>query len=160
MNNLHALHDAYARLDQHGDPLKKLADLIDFEQFREPLEACWRDESKPERDEPRQWDAVLMFKILLLSRKTGASDESLEFAMTDSWSVMRFLGFTVGDEVPDRSTIARYRGTLDSDAVREVFKLFDDQLAAAGYVSKDRPMSDKTFKVVPIQRQTGGSHSA
>lgn len=153
MNSLHAHHDALAKIDRIGDNWQKLA-MVDFEQFREPLEPCWRKDAKPERGGRPPWDAVLMFEILLAGLKTGKSDEQLELLMSDSLTLQRFLGLSMDDEVPDRTTIARYRSTLDTDAVREVFELFNDRLAAAGYVAKDGQMLDSTFVVVPILRNT------
>ena len=154
MNRLRALHDAHVKLDRQGDPWQKLATLIDFEQFREPLEACWRKDSKPELGGRPPWDAVLMFKILLVGLNTGSSDEKLAYVMTDSLSLQRFLGLGIGDPVPDWTTIERYRSSLDANAVREVFELFNDRLAAAGYVVKDGQMLDSSFVLVRIQRNT------
>lgn len=74
--------------------------------------------------------------------------------MTDSVSLHRFLSLGIGDSVPDRTTIARYRSSLDTHAVREVFELFNDQLAVAGYVAKDGQIPEPSFALVPIQRNT------
>ena len=60
----------------------------------------------------------------------------------------------MGDPVPDRTTIARYRSSLETQSVREVFELFIDRLAAADYVAKDAQMVDSSFVLVPIQRNT------
>lgn len=153
-DDLFSHHDALEQIDQRGDKWKQLAELIDFEQFREILEACWRKPSKLVPGGRPPWDAVLMFKILLVGLKTGKSDEQLEFLMQDSRTVERFLGLTEGDKVPDRTTIARYRSTLDTHAVRDVFEQFNACLAAAGYVAKDGQMVDSSFVLVPIQRNT------
>ena len=153
-DSLHAVHDAYENIDRLGDQWAKLNELVDFEMFREPLEACWRKASKPAQGGRPPWDAVLMFKILLVGLKTGCSDEKLEFLLTDSLSLKRFLHLPMDAPAPDRTTIARYRSELDASGVRDVFELFHDQLEAKGYEAKDGQMLDSTFVLVPIQRNT------
>lgn len=70
MNGLRALHVTHEKREQQDEPWQNLAILLDFEQFREPLEACWRRDSKPKRGGRPPWDAVLMLKILLVGLKT------------------------------------------------------------------------------------------
>ena len=152
--DLHTLHEAYELVDEAGDSWAELDAVIDFESFRESLELSWRPESKPEEGGRPPWDAVLMFKVLLVGVKGGYSDERLERALTDSLSLHRFLGLELNDRVPDRSTIARYRSRLGDEGALEVFHLFDQQLEAAGYVAKGGQMLDSTFVLAPIQRNS------
>ena len=95
-----------------------------------------------------------MFKLLLVGRKCGLSDEKLEVLAVDSLRIMRFLGVSMGDPIPDRATIARYRTQLDENTMRELFDAFHAQLAARGYVARDGQMVDSSFTLVPIQRNT------
>ena len=153
--SMHAVSDAYDRIDKIGDPWLKIDRLVNFEAFRESLEECWRPEdAKPEKGGRPPWDAVLMFKVLLIGRKTGMSDQRLEEALAQNLALIRFIGKDIGDAVPDRTTIARYRDRLDDDTVREVFDLFHDQLEAAGFKAKDGQMLDSTPILTPIQRNT------
>ena len=147
--------DAYQKLDRLGDPWAALNELVDFEAFREILEDCWRPtDMKPAKGGRPPYDAVLMFKLLLVGRKCGLSDEKLEVLALDSLRVMRFLGVSMGDAIPDRATIARYRSQLDENTMRELFEAFNAQLAARGYVARDGQMIDVSFTLVPIQRNT------
>ena len=147
--------DAYQKLDQLGDPWAALDELVDFEAFRDILEECWRPAAaEPTKGGRPPYDAVLMFKLLLIGRKCGLSDEKLEVLALDSLRVMRFLGVTMGDAMPDRATIARYRSQLDEHTMRELFEAFNAQLAARGYVARDGQMIDASFTLVPIQRNT------
>ena len=78
-----------------GDPWAALNELVDFEAFREILEDCWR----PADVEPRKggrppYDAVLMFKLLLVGRKCGLSDEKLEVLAHDSLRVSEITCMT------------------------------------------------------------------
>lgn len=95
-----------------------------------------------------------MFKILRVGLKTGSSDEKLEYVMTDSLLLQRVQGLGTGDPVPDRTTIARYCSSLDANAVREVFELFNDRFASTGYIANHGQMLDSSFVLVPIQRNT------
>ncbi len=47
------------------------------------------------------YGAKLMFKLLLIGRKWGLSDEKLEVLGADSLSIMRFLGVSMADPIPD-----------------------------------------------------------
>ena len=153
--NMHGEWATHERLDALGDPWQTLADAVDFEAFREILEERWRgeDATRPKGGRPA-WDAVLMFKILLIGKKTGYSDERLEWAIVDSASLKRFLGIDHGDRVPDRTTIHRYRNALDENTMRELFDCFGDMLALAGYRAQEGQILDSTFVLTPIQRNT------
>lgn len=153
--NMHGNWATHQRLDALGDPWQTLADAVDFELFREILEECWRPEDADRAKGGRPpWDAVLMFKILLVGRKTGYSDERLEFAIVDSASLKRFLGLDHGDPVPDRTTIHRYRDRLDENTMRELFECFNAALELAGYHAADGQMVDSTFVLTRIQRNS------
>ena len=68
-----------------------------------------------------------MFKLLLVGRKCGLSDEKLEVLAEDSLRLMRFLGVALGDPIPDRATIVRYRTQLDENTMRELIDAFKTQ---------------------------------
>ena len=70
----------------------------------------WRPaDAEPHKGGRPPYDAVLMFKLLLVGRKCGLSDEKLEVLAHDSLRITRFLGVAIGDVLLDRATIARYR---------------------------------------------------
>ena len=144
--NLHSEWDAIQKLDQQGDPWAALNELVDFEAFRDILEECRRPaDAVPTKGGRPPYDAVLMFKLLLVGRKCGLSDEKLEVLALDSPPVMRFLGVAMGDPIPDRATIARYSSQLDENTMRELFEAFNAQLAA-----RDGQMIDASSTLVPI----------
>lgn len=58
------------------------------------------------------YDAVLMFKVLVLPVLYGLSDDQTEFQRLDRRSFGRFLGLDDGDKVPDAKTIWLFRETL------------------------------------------------
>lgn len=76
----------------------------------------------------------------------GLSDAELEFRLGDSLSFGRFVGLSLQDEVPDHTTLCRFRNRLV--AARLLEKLFDEldrQLEAAGLVLKQGTMLDATL---------------
>lgn len=52
-------------LSEFGDPLEKLASIIDFESFRETIEQFINFSNKESGGRPA-WDSILMFKALIL----------------------------------------------------------------------------------------------
>ena len=53
-----------------------------------------------------------MFKTLVLSALYNLSDDQIEYQVRDRLSVMRFLGLSLGDRVPDAKTVWLYRDAL------------------------------------------------
>lgn len=84
----------------------KLRDLIPWESFRPLLEELtgyatrdWKKGGKP------PFDPVLMFKVLVLQRFHGLSDDATEEQIFDRTSFKAFLGLRIGDEIPDAKTL-------------------------------------------------------
>ena len=95
-------------LSASGDPLERLARVVDLEAFRQDLErALFR--SDPAKGGRLPYDAVLMFKILVLQTLYTLSDEQTEYQLKDRLSFMRFVGLALHDPVPDAKTIWLYR---------------------------------------------------
>jgi IS5 family transposase len=65
-----------------------------------------------------------MFKILLVERWEKLSDEQMEFALRDRFSIIRFVGFSVMSDTPDYSTISRFRNRLLELKIYD--RLFDE----------------------------------
>ena len=152
--NLHGEWDAYQKLDRLGDPWAALNELVDFEAFRDILEDCWRPaDAGPRKGGRPPYDAVLMFKLLLVGRRCGLSDEKLEVLAHDSLRNMRFLGVTMSDFLPDRDDNP-LSAQLDLNTMHELLEAFNAQLAAKGYAARDGQMMDSSFTLVPIQRNT------
>jgi len=89
---------------------------------------------------------LLLFKALLLQAWYGLSDSELEFRLGDSLAFGRFVGLSLEDEVPDHTTLCRFRNRLVGARLLE--KLFDEldrQLEAAGLVLKQGTMLDATL---------------
>lgn len=98
------LSDRYAALSAAGDPLERLAAVVDFEVFRGPLIAALRRSGRGKGGRP-PFDPVMMFKILVLQALYSLSDEATEFQIKDRLSFQRFLGLGLDGRVPDATTV-------------------------------------------------------
>jgi IS5 family transposase len=134
-----------AALSAAGDPLERLARVIDFELFRPELEAALACSDRAKGGRP-PYDAVLMFKILVLQTLYPLSDDQTEYQIRDRLSFMRFLGLALEDRVPDAKTVWLYREQLThSGAVERLFARFDAALRAAGYLAMAGQIVDATL---------------
>ena len=72
------LDERYQALSASGDPLVRLAELIDFEVFRAPLLKALHRSDRLKGGRP-PYNPVLMFKILVLQTLYTLSDDTTEF---------------------------------------------------------------------------------
>jgi hypothetical protein len=92
------------RLSASGDPLERLRAVVDFEAFRAELEAALARADRSRGGRP-PWDAVLMFRVLVLQALYTLSDEGAGYQLRDRLSFMRFAGLALHEAVPDAKTI-------------------------------------------------------
>jgi IS5 family transposase len=131
--------------------LERVSSLVDWPGFERAL-AGLREEG-PGRPGYRP---LLLFKALLLQAWYGLSDAELEFRLGDSLAFGRFVGLSLEDEVPDHTTLCRFRNRLVSARLLE--KLFDEldrQLEGAGLVLKQGTMLDATLIEAATSRPRG-----
>lgn len=146
--------EALAALARQGDPLARLQQIVAFESFRPELERGLHKPAKGPGGAPR-WDAVLMFKLLVLQRLYNLSDEQAEYQTSDRLSFRRFLGLGLCDAVPDSRTIWLFRETLvQADTLERLFATYRDQLLTAGLITREGSLVDASFVTVPKQRNT------
>ena len=77
--------ERYAALSAAGDPLARLAAVVDFELFRDELDAAL-DRADRARGGRPPYDAVLMFKVLVLQTLYTLSDDQTEYQIRDRLS--------------------------------------------------------------------------
>jgi IS5 family transposase len=95
----------------------------------------------------------MKFKALILQRLFNISDEQLEYQIIDRMSFMRFLGLTMADDVPDRTTIWTFREQLKhAGVVKELFDMFNIELDKQGIIAHEGSIIDASFVEVPKQR--------
>ena len=142
------------RLSDLGDQLEAYAATVDFEIFRAPLEAALAYADGVKGGRPA-YDAVMMFKILVIQAQNNLSDDRTEFLINDRLSFMRFLGLSLGERVPDAKTIWLFRERLTrAGAIETLFDRFDQAVRAAGYIAMSGQIVDASLIAAPKQRNT------
>ncbi|MFU8779163.1 MAG: IS5 family transposase [Roseovarius sp.] len=153
----------YAGLDAKADPLVKLNTLVPWEDFRPRLEGIWR-RSQAKRKSPagrKPWDAIIIFKTIVLCELYNLSDEQLEYQLRDRLSFMRFLGLGLEDRVPDATTIWLYREQLvEAGAIEDLFAAFNGHLENQGWLAMGGQMVDASIVPVPKQRNRREENAA
>ena len=136
--------------------LDRLTDLVRWYRF-EKLLGRLRDEG-PGRPGYRP---LMMFKTLLLQSLYGLSDAELEEALGDRLSFRRFAGLSLEDEVPDHTTICRFRNRLiEAGLLEKLFAELDKQLEAAGVILRRGTMLDATVIETGAARPPSGEDEA
>ena len=142
------------QLNQAGNPLAKLDELVDFEQFRPTLMEV-RQKPRKSNAGARPFDVVLMFKMLVLRSLYNLSLEQIEFQVRDRVSFMGFLGLEPGDRVPDEKTVWRFEDELAQLGLMEtLFDAFNADLSRRGYAAHQGSMIDASIVQTPRQRNT------
>ncbi|MBI2347051.1 MAG: IS5 family transposase [Deltaproteobacteria bacterium] len=131
-------------LSAAGDPLERLARVVDFALFRAELEAALARSDRAKGGRP-PYDAVLMFKVLVLQTLYTLSDDQTEYQVRDRLSFMRFLGLSLHDPVPDAKTVWLFREHLvRAGAFDRLFVRFDAALRERGYLAMGGQIVDAT----------------
>jgi IS5 family transposase len=153
----HGLFDwqeRFEQLDQGGDPLAKLNQVIPWDLFRQDLEQIRAKERRSNAGR-RPFGVVLMFKILVLQSLYNLSDDQTEFQIRDRLSFMRFLGLNLGDTVPDAKTIWLFREQLtQADLTKTLFERFDRYLRDHGFAARKGQIVDASIVAAPRQRNS------
>jgi len=157
-------YDLDKRLDAisaKGDPLELIKVTVPWESFRVEIEAVTR--SRPEESPAgrKPYDAILMFKILMLQTLHNLADEQLEYLIRDRLSFMRFLDLGLEDPVPDATTVWLFREALaKAGLVAKLFALFNQHLEAKGYIARGGQIVDATIVSAPMQRNSRSENEA
>ena len=144
----------YEKLDATGDPLVQLNKVIPWERFRSQVERI-REKARKSNAGAKPYDAVMMFKILIIQSLYNLSDESVEYQILDRMSFMRFLGLQLGDPVPDAKTIWLFREQLtQAGCIKRLFKQFDRYMRENGFAAKQGQIIDASIVSIPKQRNS------
>lgn len=150
-------------LSAKGDPLEALNTLIPFEGFRAEIEAVVRlaPEKRKSNAGRKPFDAVMMFKVLVLQTLYNLADEQVEYQVRDRLSFMRFLGLGLEDVVPDATTVWLFREALSkANLVKVLFDRFNGYLNAKGYIARGGQIVDATIVSAPKQHNTRDENEA
>ena len=145
-----------AALSAKGDPLETIVSLVPWESFRADIEAVvlTPEEAKKSKAGRKPFDAILMFRMLILQSLYNLSDEQIEYQVRDRMSFTRFLDLEFEDDVPDGTTLWLFREKLaQAGLVETLFERFNRHLSAKGYIARGGQMVDATI-VPPKQRNS------
>lgn len=79
------------------------------------------------------YPGILLFKMQLLQTWYNLSDVGVEDMVNDSFSAMRFCGLDIEDDVPDHSTLSRFRKELaEKKAYDRLLRKLNNQLKEKG----------------------------
>ena len=148
------VENRYATLDAKHDPLVKINAVVPWETFRSRLEKVWRKPPEQRKSDAgrKPWDAIVMFKAIVLCALYNLSDDQVEYQMRDRLSVVRFLGLALEDKVPDAKTVWLYREQLSQAGLMDaLFEDFDAYLKDQGYQAAGGQIIDASLVAVPIQ---------
>jgi transposase, IS5 family len=144
-------------LSARGDPLEAIDHLVPWESFRAEIEAVvlTPDELKKSSAGRKPFDAILMFRMLVLQALNNLSDEQVEYQVRDRLSFSRFLGLAIEDSIPDSTTLWLFREKLaKAGLIEKLFDCFDQHLAAKGYMARGGQIIDASIVPVPTQRNS------
>jgi transposase, IS5 family len=95
---------------------------------------------------------IVLFKMMLLETWFNQSDPAIEDMVNDSLSAMKFCQLELEDDVPDHSTLSRFRKELvEKKAYDRLLKKVNNQLKAKGLMVKqgsakvDASLTDSPF---------------
>lgn len=98
------------------------------------------------------YPALPMFKVLLLQRWYNLSDPATEQALLDRLSFIRFTGFSIEDDVPDETTICRFRnGLVKLGRLDKLLEVINAQIEGRGLLVREGAVVDAS--VVESQRR-------
>ncbi len=116
--------------------LMKIDALIKWEELRPKLMGLYKRElSHGGGQEP--FDALLMFKAILLGQWHSLSDAALEQALCVRIDFLQFCGLSLSDAIPDETTLCRFRNRLvTSNRLDGLLGSINEQLQSHGLMIK------------------------
>src|SRR5512147_1798968 len=135
-------------LSKKGDPLEAIDRLVPWATFRADLESVvlTPDEAKKSNAGRKPFDAILMFRMLILQSLDNLSDGEGEYQVRDRLSFTRFLGLGIEDRSPDGTTLWLFREKLaKAGRIEQLFDRFDRHLGAKGYIARGGQIVDATL---------------
>lgn len=90
--------------------------------------------------------ALMMFKALLLAQWYGLSDPELEDCLKDRLSFKQFVGIGIEEDVPDETTLCRFRNRLmEKHLLEKLFRLVNEQLEEKNLFVKTGTLIDASI---------------
>ena len=130
-----------ARRKGQNQRLERIGGLLNWGRIEQLLSAVYAaGEGRP------AYRPLVMLRALLLQQWYSLSDPELEEALSDRLSFRRFVGLSLEEEVPDHSTLSRYRSKLvERGLSAQVFAEINRQLERRGLMVKRGTLIDASL---------------
>ena len=131
---------------RHNGMLERLSQLIDWAAVGELLRGLHASPTGAPAYPP-----LTMLKAMLLQQWYGLSDPGLEEALSDRLSFRRFCGLPLDADVPDHSTISRFRNALrqatgDQGSLdQQIFAEINRQIDRRGLILRQGTLIDASL---------------
>lgn len=121
--------------------LGRVAEVVKWYRFEKLLSDVYASsEGRP------AYPPLVLLKCLLLQQWYALSDAGLEAAVSDRLSFRKFVGLGLEDEVPDHTTICRFRNKLvELKRMERVFAEVERQLDKQGLILKTGTLIDASL---------------
>ena len=133
---------------EHGKKAKTFLDDVDRVIDWKPIEKFLKKKLRRHKDAVGNpaYPPLAMFKVLLLQRWYGLSDQGMDDALADRISFRRFTGMSFSYDTPDSTTICRFRNhLLDRGLDVKLFNMINSQLEDHGLIVKQGAIVDATI---------------
>jgi len=134
-----------------NDKLKKLDSLLDFSNIYEVARKYYcKDNGRP------SYDPVVMFKILFLGFLYNVSGEqNLLDEVSDRASFRQFVGLDLTDNIPDRTSLVKFRMKLGLELIQSFFDSVLQQCINLNLVGFENSVFDGTIVKAKAQIKSG-----
>jgi IS5 family transposase len=142
---------AQQRVQAMNGTLSKLKNAIHWEAFRPGIEGIF-PLNDPKKGGQPPFDRVMMFKILVIKKLYGLSNDQAEFQILDRFSFRDFLCLELQHRVPDATTIWLFEEHLQQGQAMEVlFENFTQRLRDAKLIVNEGKIIDASIVHAPVQ---------
>lgn len=122
-----AYYDVERRSAKASGFYNRINSLIDWTEIEKVINRYYNKGENLFGSKP--YSGILLFKMLLLGVWNDLSDSKVEILVNDSLSAMRFCNLSLENNVPDHSTLSRFRRELiRCEGLEKVFEAFNKQL--------------------------------
>lgn len=136
-----------ARRTGQNERLERISQLLNWGRIEQLLGAIYAaGEGRP------AYPPLVMLRALLLQQWYSLSDPALEEALCDRLSFRRFVGLRLEEEVPDHSTLSRFRQQLAQRGLSaQVFDEVNRQLERRGLMVKRGTLIDASLIAASVK---------
>ncbi|MDQ7051876.1 MAG: IS5 family transposase [candidate division KSB1 bacterium] len=153
VKQLNLADSAFSNRKKRSRTEKQLDEINAFIDWSKLVKKVEKTYKKSKRGRP-SIPIIYMLKILILQRLYDLSDPEMEDALIDRLSFQRFVGFSFSEEVPDFSTIWRFRERLvKAELIDELFDEVLQMIEQTGHRLVRGKMTLVDATIVPASRK-------